>query len=480
MIMQQNMTETIQKIMDTARAGIYVLDKYQKYIYVNKTYCELLGLKEDEIIGHNVHELLKSGNYSVCVSDSVMKEKRKNSFFSTVYADNGITLREKQLLVRADPILDEKGSIIYIVVTCDPIDDYQASIREAESRSVSTQKASFSRPIREKAEEANMVAESPAMKRVLKTAENAARTDANVLITGETGTGKELMAQFIHANSSRSDKRMIVVNCAALPDNLLESTLFGYEKGAFTGALSSGKKGLLETADGSTLFLDEINSMSLKLQGELLRVLENRMIQPVGSVREIPVDFRLIAATNENLMDRISEGAFRRDLYYRLNILPIDIPSLQERQQDIIPLINHYSELNCRKYKRTVQFDDEALIFMQEYRWPGNIRELRNIVERAVVISEQKVISKKAIEAAMAVEKTYRQTGSYTANTAGHRSDFDNMLEERISLKEYLESCEKEYVGYAIQKFGSTYKAAEALQMSQSSVARRNKKYRPK
>ena len=185
-----------------------------------------------------------------------------------------------------------------------------------------------------------MIAESLAMKRVLRTAENAARTDANVLITGETGTGKELMAQFIHANSSRSDKRMIVVNCAALPDNLLESTLFGYEKGAFTGALSSGKKGLIETADGSTLFLDEINSMSFKLQSELLRVLENRMIQPVGSVREIPVDFRLIAATNENLMDRIREGTFRQDLYYRLNILPIDIPSLQERQRDIVPLIN--------------------------------------------------------------------------------------------------------------------------------------------
>ncbi len=480
MIMQQNMTETIQKIMDTAQAGIYVLDMYQKYIYVNKTYCELLGLKEDEIIGHDVHELLKSGNYSVCVSDSVMKEKRKNSFFSTVYADNGITLREKQLLVRADPVFDEKGSIIYIFVTCDPIDDYQASIREAESRSASTQKASFSRPIREKAEEADMIAESPAMKRVLKTAENAARTDANVLITGETGTGKELMAQFIHANSSRSGMRMIVVNCAALPDNLLESTLFGYEKGAFTGALSGGKKGLIETADGSTLFLDEINSMSLKLQGELLRVLENRMIQPVGSVREIPVDFRLIAATNESLMDRINEGAFRRDLYYRLNILPINIPSLQERQQDIVPLISYYSELNCRKYNRRVQFDDEALLFMQEYAWPGNIRELRNIVERSVVISEQEVISQKAVEAAMAVEKTYRQTGLYTSNAAGCSTDFENMLGEGISLKEYLESCEKEYVDYAMQKFGSTYKAAEALQTSQSSVARRKKKYRPK
>jgi transcriptional regulator with PAS, ATPase and Fis domain len=224
------------------------------------------------------------------------------------------------------------------------------------------------------------------MRQVLEIVSRVAPTDAAVLIQGESGTGKELIARAIHQNSKRKDAAFIPINCGALPENLLESELFGHVKGAFTGA-HQNKKGLFEEADGGTLFLDEIGEMSPPLQVKLLRVLQDFEVRRVGSNQGVKVDVRIIAATNQRLQERIREGAFREDLYYRLQVILLNLPPLRERTEEILPLVNHYLEIYKRKFNKPInglsKAAEKAII---EYSWPGNVRELANVVERAVIL----------------------------------------------------------------------------------------------
>ncbi len=230
---------------------------------------------------------------------------------------------------------------------------------------------------------------SPAMKRVLELVDSVAPTDATVLIRGESGTGKELIARLIHARSPRSFGPMVAVNCGALPEGILESELFGHEKGAFTGA-AGRRKGKLELADGGTLFLDEIGEITPRVQVELLRALEERKITRVGGSQEIPVDFRVVCATNKDLEKAVRDGSFREDLYYRINVFQIEIPPLRERPEDIMPIAEHY----LKKYaeamgRRVTGFSAEARELLMRYPWPGNVRELANAIERALVVCRE-------------------------------------------------------------------------------------------
>jgi DNA-binding NtrC family response regulator len=228
-----------------------------------------------------------------------------------------------------------------------------------------------------------IVTEDAEMKRLLAFLKKAAATDATVLITGESGTGKELVARYVHNNSPRAEKDFIAVNCAAVPENLLESELFGYEKGAFTGA-STSKEGKFELADGGTLLLDEISEMSTLLQAKLLRVLQEKEIDKVGGKRPIPIDVRVIASTNADLGALVKDGDFREDLYYRLNVVPVEIPPLRERPDDIEPLARHF----IRRYAggREIILSDDSVEALMSYRWPGNVRELENTIQRAVIV----------------------------------------------------------------------------------------------
>lgn len=220
----------------------------------------------------------------------------------------------------------------------------------------------------------------------MKLCKRIADTDASVLITGDSGTGKEVVARYIHKSGNRKNNAFVVINCASLPENLLEVELFGYEKGAFTGATST-KIGLFEQADQGTLFLDEINSMSLSLQGKLLRAIETKRIRHIGSNQDKKVDFRLLVATNEKLEDLIKARLFRRDLYYSVNAVPIWIPPLRERREDIIPLALKFLQSFCSKNQMDKCFSPQMLDRMREYSWPGNVRELKNLVERSVLMS---------------------------------------------------------------------------------------------
>jgi len=239
----------------------------------------------------------------------------------------------------------------------------------------------------------DIVAESKKMKEILETAKKVAPFDATVLITGESGTGKEVLAKFIHKNSKRKDKPFIAINCGAIPDELLEAELFGYKKGAFTGA-SSDKKGLIEEADGGTILLDEIGDLPLNLQVKLLRLLQEGEIKPLGSSKTKKVDVRFIAATNQNLEQLVKEGKFREDLYYRLNVIKIHIPPLKERKEDILPLTKFFIKKYSMKYNiKPKTLSEKAISELLSYDWPGNVRELENTIERLVLMTSGDIIN---------------------------------------------------------------------------------------
>jgi len=242
-----------------------------------------------------------------------------------------------------------------------------------------------------------IVGESPALRHALRQIEQVSATDVTVLLLGESGTGKELFARALHLSSPRRDHPFIKVNCGAIPENLFESELFGYEKGAFTGA-STARAGYFEQATGGTLFLDEIGDLPLAMQVKLLRVLQEKSLQRVGSRRETPIDVRIVAATNLDLQQQVSAGRFRLDLYYRLNIIPIRLPALRERREDIRPLVRHQLNLISQSYQRNVGLMPEAMERLADYLWPGNIRQLRNVLERLVLLAEGATISAHEVE----------------------------------------------------------------------------------
>jgi transcriptional regulator with PAS, ATPase and Fis domain len=237
-----------------------------------------------------------------------------------------------------------------------------------------------------------LIGDHPLMQKIEVMTRRVASTDATVLITGESGTGKELVARAIHNLGSRSAHPFVPVNCAALPEDLLESELFGHVRGAFTGALTS-RVGMFQLADGGTILLDEVGEMPVPLQAKLLRVLQNREVRPVGSDQSISVNVRVLASTNKDLRREVEKAAFREDLFYRLQVIPIHLPPLRARRSDIPLLVRHFLEKNNRKYGREVQIAEETLIYLWEYDWPGNVRELENLLERLVVLNETNVLT---------------------------------------------------------------------------------------
>jgi len=252
----------------------------------------------------------------------------------------------------------------------------------------------------------DLLGNSALMKKVFETIDAVAKTDSRVLITGESGTGKELVARAIHKKSARSSKPFIAINCAAIPDNLLESELFGYERGAFTGALER-KLGKFELASGGTIFMDEIGCMSMAMQAKLLRVIQDAIIDRIGGTASVAVDLRIVAATNIDVKKSIAEGKFREDLFYRLNVIPIHLPPLRERKEDVPLFLEYFINKFNKELNRQIKgFDQEAILTIKNYDWPGNVRELQNIVERMVTLSTNPVFTKEEVERAVNLSGT--------------------------------------------------------------------------
>src|SRR5216110_1346802 len=308
--------------------------------------------------------------------------------------------------------------------------------------------------------ERGLVAESAAMRQALALVARVAEHNTTVLITGESGTGKEVIARAIHRASPRAGKAFVGINCAAIPEALLESELFGHVRGAFTGA-TGDKKGKFALADGGTIFLDEIGTMSLTVQSKLLRVLQEREFEPLGAERTERVDLRIIAATNRDIRQMVTDGKFQEDLFYRLNVIPIEIPPLRDRRDDIPPLIDHFLRKHAQRTGRRVdRIDESALAGLQQYDWPGNVRELENTIERAVVLSSGPVIAARAVSV----------LGAAAPQPTGLPS---------LKLRQNVEWVERETIRRALENAGGVKKdAAELMGISQRALSYYLAKYR--
>ena len=312
----------------------------------------------------------------------------------------------------------------------------------------------------------NIVAESAAMRNVCEMIKRVAPADTTVLVTGESGTGKELVARAVHSHSKRKDKRFVAVNCAALPEALLESEMFGHMKGAFTGA-SANKDGLFETANGGTLFLDEISSMPLSIQGKLLRVLQEKEIRRVGGNANIPVDVRVIAATNTSLEQMIKQGTFREDLYYRLSVIPIDIRPLRERQEDILPLVYHVLRREVGEGHDLPKLTPEVKELFERYPWPGNVRELENAVKHAITFSQDGRITNDVLPPR--ILSSVKAGSGRPAAVEGATDPY-----RYKSLKAFIRDREKEYLDQVLAMTnGDKEMAAKALRISLATLYRK-------
>ena len=310
----------------------------------------------------------------------------------------------------------------------------------------------------------NIIAESDPMKNVCEMIKRVAPTDTTVLIHGESGTGKELVAKAIHSCSRRKDSRFLAVNCAALPEQLLESELFGHEKGAFTGA-ANAKEGLMEAASGGTVFLDEIGSMPMSIQGKFLRVLQEKEVRRVGGNKDISIDVRVLAATNTKLEDLIQEGKFRQDLYYRLSVIPIEIKPIRERAEDILPLAYHTMSTETPEGQDPPSLSPEAAAILESYSWPGNVRELQNAIKHALTFATDNVITKEVLPQKIAETPV-------TASRHSSNSDID--ASKCKSLKAFIRAKEKEYLQQVLSHSdGDKEKAAQALKISLATLYRK-------
>lgn len=467
---------TYEMMLDNLTDGAYLLDDKGNYIFVNSTYIQYLNMPKKTLLNYNVHDFLATGQIDYCISDIVYREKRRVVMYQDVYDTQQFGRRTIRQLVISTPIFNESGEIQNIFAIARPLDSLNDLFDEASKADVvSTVMLDIEN------RDTSIIAESVAMKNILVISQQIADVDSAILISGESGTGKEVVAQYIHEIGDRRDKPFVVINCASLPESLLESELFGYEKGAFTGASGTGKKGLFEAAAGGILFLDEINSLPLNLQGKLLRAIETKTITRIGSTKPIAVDFRLLAATNEDLALLIEEKRFRADLYYRLNVIPIDIPPLRERQADIIPLANHFLKVFCAKHGKNKVFSQHTLETIRRFDWPGNVRQLKNFVERSVIISLGEVIEMGNIGGVSGTgQKTHptavQDFGALQHFNAGENT-FSQLLDRNVSLEEYVAQCERNYLRFALQKYPNSYKAADILGTSQTSIIRKKKKH---
>ena len=432
-------------ILDSVDEGIMVINKeFQIDLFNN--YCEkVYHCKKEEVIGTDVRELIGQGVPALKLVNSGIK-------YDNVEVNIKTKRGEVHYLTTGRPIIDDNNITVGAVAS---IKDIHKAIEIANIIAGTTEGA-FK----------EIIGNSNEIKKVKKLVETVAKSDSTVLFRGESGTGKELFAKAIQSLSSRKNSQFITVNCAALPDNLIESELFGYEKGSFTGAMNSGKEGLFKEANGGTLFLDEIGEVSVALQAKLLRVLQEGVIRKIGSTKEESVDVRIIAATNRNLEEMIKQEKFREDLYYRLNVIPIVIPPLRDRLEDISSLVNLFICKFNKKLNKEIKGAELSFINkLLQYNWPGNIRELQNVIERAMNLCDGEFISSQNILrdiVGVSIEK--------------NKKDLD--VNKVLKLKEVVEICEKQAIVTALSKNKSLRKTAKELGVSHTTIINKINKYK--
>jgi PAS domain S-box-containing protein len=440
--------------------GICVVNLQGQVVSVNKSYTQLTEHGEEELVGFYIRDLLMAGTIHTSITLSVIAEKRKTSVLCA--SPQG----DKTYLVTGLPLFDKDGSLtgaMTILRDMTEITNIAQSLSQDEGPAAGDG-GNFKLLSYEPTRQGRLIGENQKVRKLRELVQYIARNDSTVLLLGETGTGKEVVSSEIHELSARAKKPFIKINCGALPESLIESELFGYERGAFTGAQNKAKPGLFELADGGTLLLDEITDLPLPLQSKLLRVLQEREIRRLGGTRSIQVDVRIIAATNRDFHALIADGKFRADLYYRLNVVPIRLLPLRERRDDIPLFVRHFLSTFNAKYGMSKEIDAAGIAILKNYDWPGNVRELENTIERIVASVPEDRITRECVGELILEAAGMRREEAEARGETGDAAP---------SLKRDLGSYERELLANALKTYGSTYKAAKVLGVSQSTVFRK-------
>jgi PAS domain S-box-containing protein len=431
----------LEAVFDQLSDALVLYDNQQYISGVNRAAEKLFGMSAEEMVGRRCRDVFRCSSCEPGCGLTAGLNATQSSPNGTIriHADDG---RERLVLIRTSQIYNDDGEVEGLVATIKDVTDEVAPMKR------------------------EVIADSPAMREVLGFVRKVAASEATtVLLEGENGTGKDLVAKTLHYESPRQAEPFIAINCAAIPETLLESELFGYEKGAFTDARQQ-KRGLFELADKGTLFLDEIGEIPMTLQAKLLRVLEEQSFRRLGGLKDIRVDLRFVAATNKNLREAVREGAFRQDLYFRLNVIQIVIPPLRERREDIAPLVKFFIEHYNRKFKRHIEsVSPEAFELLMAHDWPGNVRELRNAIERSMILEESSVITASSLPIAIS-----RSEGRLVSSPEAQVEIPENGLS--------LVDNERQLLTRALEKTaGNQTQAARLLRITRDTLRYKMKKY---
>ncbi len=449
---------------DNSCIGYIIANKEGQYIKTNKAHEKITGYSEDMIKEINSKYMEKDFSENKISSTKLVLKKKKEVLINQHHRST-----DKNILIRGIPYFDEEGEVEYVLSELFDVDKFVQLQRNEALKGSGENKGYYEKVVTNKSileEESTdfIVYKSKIMSDIMEKARIVANSDVTTLILGESGTGKELLAKYIHRKSLRKDKPFVKINCSALPENLLESELFGYEPGSFTGGISSGKEGLLEYANKGTILLDEIGDMALNLQSKILRFLQEKEIMRIGGKQPIKVDVRVIASTNVDLADLINEKKFREDLYYRLSVMPIKLPPLRERKEDIPLLIHYFLKHFNYKHGKNKNLDENLIKVIVRESFHGNIRQLSNLMERLVIMSPKKVIT---------VDDFNNM--NFEEDKINRNIDKDSIGEG--SLEDIINSYERKVLKKYKDKYKSTYKIAEKLKVNQSTISRKMNKY---
>ncbi len=453
-----SLARELDAIIDSSSDGLFVCDGKANVIRMNPASEKIHKVGSDQIVGRNMRQLIQDGFID---RSAAWETSQSGKPFTLLQNKDG-----RKLMSISTPVFNEAGELERIVVSERDITEIDRLHREIEEQEAKADE--FRHHILEKQqaelESRRVIARSPAMVRALGQAIKVSNADSSVLILGESGVGKGLIADLIHQHSGRRTRPLIKINCGAIPESLIEAELFGYEKGAFTGALDKGKPGHFELADGGILFLDEIGELPLTSQVKLLRLLEDGHIVRLGGTVSRKVNVRVLAATHRNLEDMVAQGSFRHDLYYRLNVIPIFVPPVRERRECLVPLLRHYIDHFSVSTGQSKRLTRAALDVLTTYAYPGNVRELMNICERLVVMTDTELIGLPDLPAQL----TARVEGSDAAQVSWHAD---------LTLQQVVDEVEKRVLEQARARFRNQTEMAEALGINQSTVARKLKRH---
>lgn len=441
------LTDSVLSLIEAIQDGIYITDKNAVTVTVNQAYERITGLKREQLVGKNMHDIVEQGLLTNSISADVLKSK---SVVTTLQTIN----QNQKILVTGCPLFDGNGDVSYIISSVRDVTELVAA-KHAQEQLENLYK--FKSQYKVECSDADFII-SRQSQSLFDLATHIARFDCKVLIQGETGTGKSKMARYIHSCSPRANDVFLELNCSGIPENLLEIELFGYVAGAFTGASAKGKKGLLEVAHKGTLFLDEIGDLPLTLQVKILKVIEEQRFIPVGATEYKMIDVRIISATHKNLKAQIEQGLFREDLYFRLNVVELELLPLRQRRAEIIPLIQFYKQQFNQKYGLNTEFELEVLELLSVYCWPGNVRELINLVERLLVSTPDRIITLSHLP------KEFKELQPKTTLS--------------LSLKDRMMAYEKGLILETMNKFSSMRQAATALGVDQSTLVKKIARYK--